>query len=36
MHWYFVDGTKRDVELLGGAFPDPDSFQHLSRLSTAP
>jgi hypothetical protein len=36
MHWYFIDGDKRALEIFGGAFPDPDAFQHLSYLRAAP
>lgn len=36
MHWYFIDGDKRKLEIFGGAFPDPDTFQHLSYLRAAP
>lgn len=32
MGWYFIDGDKRRLEIFGGAFPDPDSFQHLKFL----
>jgi hypothetical protein len=36
MHWYFIDGDKRRLEIFGGAFPDPDAYQHLSYLRAAP
>jgi len=36
MHWYLIDGDKRKLEIFGGAFPDPDAYQHLSYLRPAP
>lgn len=30
--WYFIDGDKRELEIFGGVFPDPDAYQHLSYL----
>ncbi|MBL9167471.1 MAG: hypothetical protein JNN07_06990 [Verrucomicrobiales bacterium] len=36
IRWYFIDGDKRKLEIFGGAFPDPDAFQHLSYLRAAP
>ena len=35
INWYFVDGEKR-LEIFGGAFPDPDAFQHLKHLRSTP
>jgi hypothetical protein len=35
MHWYLIDGGKRKLEIFGGAFPDPDSYQNLSYLRAA-
>ncbi|MGC3957603.1 MAG: hypothetical protein QM813_06470 [Verrucomicrobiota bacterium] len=34
--WYFVDGDKRKLEIFGGAFRDPDAYQHLSYLRAVP
>lgn len=36
MHWYFIDGDNRKLEIFGGAFPDQDTYQHLSYLRPAP
>lgn len=36
MHWYLIDGDERPLVIFGGAFPDPDSFQHLKFVGTVP
>jgi hypothetical protein len=39
MHWYFIDGDKRDDKRLviyGGAFPRSDPYQHLRYLRATP
>ncbi|MDX1952649.1 MAG: hypothetical protein SFY81_10720 [Verrucomicrobiota bacterium] len=36
MDWYFIDGDRRKLEIFGGAFPDPDAFQHLIYLRPPP